>query len=83
MSSYIIIPAGMKFFDWAAQMMFVAPELNLLYPPQDEKEWRDWATYAAYLNQGQYPLLPIPDKRIYPHDDSWRDWASTFVYLVL
>jgi hypothetical protein len=79
----IIIPAGMNFNNWASQLMFIAPQLNLFYPPPTEKGWREWANYSVYTNQAQYPLLPLANKSIYPHDDSWRDWGSLFTYLVL
>ena len=83
MSNDIIIPTTSSFYEWASNMSFIRPDLNFTIPPQDESNWREWASLVVFLNQPLHPLLPIPNEGIYPNDDDWRKWGSLFTYLVL
>lgn len=83
MSKSIVLPEKTTFYDWASQQSFLRPEFGWNIPPKDVKDWRGWANYSVFLIQRQYPLVPIPDERIFKGSDGWQAWAEELVYQIL
>ena len=83
MSNAIILPKQTTFYDWACELLFIRPDLEVQLPPKEKEEWRGWAEFFVFTNQQQYPDLPFPDRRIYPTDQDWKEWAALMTYMLI
>jgi hypothetical protein len=81
--STVVVPYGISFNKWANQQSFLRPELNWPVASETEENWQEWANLVYFNSSNQYPFIPYPSRKIYPHNEDWRRWASETIYQLL
>lgn len=76
MTPNIVLPIGMTFEIWVQRLISTFPNDNIPLPPP-VKEWWGWAAYLMQIPK--FISAPVPDKKIFPYEESWELWAILFI----
>lgn len=71
----IVLPVGIPWGLWAAQLLIDFPTSNVPIPPPEDG-WRDWAERLQSVNTS---LSDAPRPDAFP---DWRDWAAALIRAV-
>lgn len=71
-----IMPIGISFTDWAANLRNEYPALE--FPIiTDENLWKEWA--QSLILEPSFNNVALPDSRLF---GSWQEWAIRFTEII-
>lgn len=72
-----VLPLNINFKDWASQIRIDFPNITIPIPPENIKDWKEWASQV--VNSNGLTNVPLPTLTAYPEVEDWREWGAYFI----